>query len=75
MRFVSWELCRPVPTAPGGGPPADPLDLPDAVILNMLQREVLLTSSKLHALSYEQAMAERRIRTLKSQLRQVSRLV
>lgn len=37
----------------------------------MLQREVLLTSSKLHALSYEQAMAERRIRTLKSQLRQV----
>jgi len=37
----------------------------------MLQREVLLTRSKLHALSYEQAMAERRIRTLKSQLRQV----
>ena len=65
------RVIRPVPTAPGGGPPADPPDLPDAVILKMLQREVLLTSSKLHALSYEQAMAERRIRTLKSQLRQV----
>ncbi|BDA41097.1 probable inactive ubiquitin carboxyl-terminal hydrolase 54 at C-terminar half [Coccomyxa sp. Obi] len=61
---------RPVPTTPGGGPPMDPPELPDTVILKMLQREVLLTSSKLHALSYEQAIAERKLRTLKSQLRQ-----
>lgn len=66
------NICRPVPTMPGGGPPPmDPPELPDTVILKMLQREVLLTSSKLHALSYEQAIAERKLRTLKSQLRQV----
>ncbi len=67
---------RPVPAAaPGaGGPGGDSgSELPDGVVLKMLQREVLLTRAKLHALAYEQAVAERRTRVLKSQLRQVRR--
>ena len=66
--------CRPVPatSAPGAaGAGGEGGELPDAVVLKMLQREVLLTRAKLHALAYEQAVAERRTRVLKSQLRQV----
>ena len=66
-------LHRPVPAGAAGGPGGgEPNELPDAVILKMLAREVLLTRAKLHALAYEQAVAERRTRVLKSQLRQVS---
>ena len=50
---------------------AEALDLPDAVILEMLKREVLLTKAKLHALTHEHILGERKLRTLKSQLRQV----
>ena len=62
-------VCRPVTTTAGGI--VEPSDLPDHVVLKMLHREVLLTKAKLHALHYEQAVAERKLRTLKSQLRQV----
>lgn len=59
------------PVTSSAGSPAEPSDLPDHVVLRMLHREVLLTQAKLHALNYEQAVAERKLRTLKSQLRQV----
>lgn len=45
--------------------------LPDAAMLSMLRREVLLTRAKLHYLGYQQMMAERMLRSLKAQLRQV----
>ena len=48
------------------------MELPDSVILEMLKREVLLTKAKLHALTHEHILGERKLRTLKSQLRQVS---
>ncbi len=63
-------MCRPVVTTAGGA--VEPSDLPDHVVLKMLHREVLLTKAKLHALNYEHAVAERKLRSLKSQLRQVS---
>lgn len=37
----------------------------------MLQREVLLTEAKLHALDYELITSDRKLRQLRSQLRQV----
>ncbi len=64
---------RPVVTTAGGA--QEPSDLPDHVVLKMLHREVLLTKAKLHALNYEHAVAERKLRSLKSQLRQVSSFV
>ena len=64
------EMHRPVVTTAGGA--VEPSDLPDHVVLKMLHREVLLTRAKLHALNYEHAVAERKLRNLKSQLRQVS---
>lgn len=48
-----------------------PGELPDSVVIAMLRREVLLTRAKLHGLMYEHIMSERRLRTLKTQLRQV----
>ena len=51
---------------------AEAMELPDSVILEMLKREVLLTKAKLHALTHEHILGERKLRTLKSQLRQVS---
>ena len=48
------------------------MDLPDGVIVAMLKREVLLTRAKLHGLMYDHIMSERRLRSLKTQLRQVS---
>ncbi len=39
--------------------------------MSMLRREVLLTRAKLHGLCYDQIMGERRLRSLKTQLRQV----
>lgn len=59
---------RPLPGAEGY---VEPAELPDHVIIAMLQREVLLTEAKLHALDYELVMAERKLRQLRSQLRQV----
>ena len=46
-------------------------DLPDGVIIAMLKREVLLTRAKLHGLMYDHIMSERKLRSLKTQLRQV----
>ena len=46
-------------------------DLPDSVIIARLRREVLLTRAKLHGLMYDHIMSERRLRSLKTQLRQV----
>lgn len=40
----------------------------------MLRREVLLTRAKLHGLCYDQIMGERKLRSLKTQLRQVHAL-
>jgi len=37
----------------------------------MLKREVLLTRAKLHGLMYDHIMSERKLRSLKTQLRQV----
>ena len=66
---------RPVPTTEGGAPvPEAALELPNSVIVAMLRREVLLTRAKLHALCYEHIMAERKLRSLKAQLRQVGRV-
>lgn len=45
--------------------------VPDPAMLSMLRREVLLTRAKLHYLGYQQMMAERMLRSLKAQLRQV----
>ena len=61
-------MCRPVANTAGAA--VEHSELPDNVVLRMLHREVLLTKAKLHALNYEQAVAERKLRTLKSQLRQ-----
>ena len=47
--------------------------LPDAVVMAMLKRELLLTRAKLHALHYEHIMGERKMRTYKSQLKQARR--
>ena len=46
-------------------------EIPDSVIIAMLKREVLLTRAKLHGLMYDHIMSERRLRSLKTQLRQV----
>lgn len=60
-------MVRPiVPPEEGPAP-----DLPDSVIVDLLKREVLLTGAKLHALWYDHVVAERKLRTLKAQLRQV----
>lgn len=53
---------------PEEGPTAD---LPEPVIIKLLEREVLLTRAKLHALGYEHTVAEKKLRSLKTQLRQV----
>lgn len=45
--------------------------VPDEAMLSMLRREVLLTRAKLHYLGYQQMAAERMLRSLKAQLRQV----
>ena len=65
---VGYSVCRPVANTAGAA--VEHSELPDNVVLKMLHREVLLTKAKLHALNYEQAVAERKLRTLKSQLRQ-----
>ena len=52
------------------GSPPEP-ELPDSVIESMLQRELLLTNAKLHGLANEHSNAERRLRSLRAQLRQV----
>jgi hypothetical protein len=44
--------------------------LPDGVVQAMLRRELLLTRAKLHALTYEHIMGERKMRAFKSQLKQ-----
>ena len=56
---------------PGAEGYTEPAELPDYVIIAMLRREVLLTEAKLHALDYELVTAERKLRQLRSQLRQV----
>ncbi len=61
-----WDRSPVVP--PEEGPTAD---LPEAVIIQLLEREVLLTRAKLHALCYEHIVAEKKLRNLKTQLRQV----
>ena len=60
---------RPQPTAGEEGEEAR--ELPDGVIMAMLTRESLLTRAKLHGLFYDQIMDERKLRSLKTQLRQV----
>ena len=49
----------------------DIYELPDHVIIALLRREHLLTKAKLNALCFEHIMGERRLRSLKTQLRQV----
>lgn len=49
----------------------DIYELPDHVIVALLKREHLLTKAKLNALCCEHIMGERRLRSLKTQLRQV----
>lgn len=62
----------PVPVSTSLNPAvAEAMELPDSVIVEMLKREVLLTKAKLHALTHEHILRERKLRTLKSQLRQV----
>ena len=51
---------------------AEPPELPDHVIVAMLHREILLTEAKLHSLDYELVTSDRKLRQLRSQLRQVS---
>ena len=46
-------------------------ELPDSVIIALLKREHLLTRAKLNALYYEHITGERKLRSLKTQLRQV----
>jgi len=46
-------------------------ELPDHAIIALLKREHLLTRAKLNALYFEHIMGERRLRSLKTQLRQV----
>ena len=47
-------------------------ELPDHAIIALLKREHLLTRAKLNALYFEHVTGERRLRSLKTQLRQVS---
>lgn len=47
-------------------------ELPDHAIIALLKREHLLTRAKLNALYFEHITGERRLRSLKTQLRQVS---
>jgi hypothetical protein len=67
------EAAPALPGAPPAPAPASEEDglVPDAAMLSMLRREVLLTRAKLHYLGYQQLMAERMLRSLKAQLRQV----
>lgn len=50
-------------------------ELPDNVIIILLKREHLLTRAKLNALYYEHITGERKLRSLKTQLRQVQQPV
>ena len=59
-------------TATVSEPLPDPSSLPDEAILSMLQREVLLTEAKLHALDWELLQSDRNLRQFRSQLRQVT---
>ena len=81
-------FCRPVPTGRNGLPhnallaidgqedglARESAELPDSVIIALLKREHLLTKAKLNALYYEHITGERKLRSLKTQLRQVSLL-
>ena len=49
-------------------------ELPDHAIIALLKREHLLTRAKLNALYFEHVTGERRLRSLKTQLRQVGLL-
>ena len=76
---------RPNPTGRTGLPPnallaidgqeesfaKESAELPDNVIIVLLKREHLLTRAKLNALYYEHITGERKLRSLKTQLRQV----
>jgi hypothetical protein len=63
---------RPVPKNEAGEPISpDDCHLPDDVVVKMLGREVLLTKAKLHALMYEHITAEKQLRSVKAQIRQV----
>ncbi|KAK9823299.1 hypothetical protein WJX72_001733 [[Myrmecia] bisecta] len=72
-RVVRDGAQGPIPSAQGeaAGPNDKTSDLPDDVILSMLEREMLLTRAKLHALNYEHHVGERNFRRLQTQLRQV----
>jgi len=61
---------RPQPPA-SEKPDEESRELPDEVIMAMLRREVMLTRAKLHGLCYDQIMGDRRLRSLKTKLRQV----
>ena len=65
---------RPIPTAGASENGTVPVEaeLPDHVIEAMLQRELLLTNAKLHGLANEHSNNERKLRSLRTQLRQVS---
>lgn len=58
-----------VPEEEGERPPP-PSELPDWVVVEMLRHELLLVRAKLHGLSFDHKMGEKRLRTLKDQLRQ-----
>ncbi len=60
-----------VEPAEGGERPPPAADLPDWVVVEMLKHELLLVRAKLHGLTFEHIMGERRLRNLKNQLRQV----
>ena len=66
--------CRPVPTAgpSENGSVSPESELPDHVIEAMLQRELLLTNAKLHGLANDHTSNERKLRSLRTQLRQAS---
>lgn len=61
----------PTPAAPGTEASPESTELPDAVIEAMLRRELLLTNAKLHGLGNEHITSERKLRSLRTQLRQV----
>ena len=65
--------CRPVPSAQlaGSDSPPDMHDLPDSVMEDMLKRELLLPNANLHGLGNEHITSERKLRSLRTQLRQV----
>eukprot|EP00884_Botryococcus_braunii_P009363 jgi/Botrbrau1/18428/Bobra.0072s0020.2 len=65
LRDKGYDI-RPI-VPPEEGVPAD---LPESVIIQLLEREVLLTRAKLHALHYEQIVADKKLRSLKNELRQ-----